>query len=124
MKLKDVLEKDETTYQIVDIKTKENVGNPSNNRRRLQTKADKLDSEYGAVRYIVKANRPVQEDLSPLRNQHDLRHKAQGLIAQAQRLLAKKRGIQPNPSMVYDAIKNHGVRREELEAVRTMLHLA
>lgn len=41
-------------YQIVDSKTKRPVGKESKNRRRLQNKADKLDNEYGGVRYIVK----------------------------------------------------------------------
>lgn len=41
-------------YQIIDSKTKRSVGKVSKNRRKLQNRADKLDNEYGGVRYIVK----------------------------------------------------------------------
>lgn len=47
-------EEDEVMFQIIDTKTKEPVGEPSTNKLRLTRRADKLDNQYGAVRYIVK----------------------------------------------------------------------
>lgn len=40
-------------HQIIDKNTKQPVGKPSTNLKRLHRKADKLDMEYGAIRYIV-----------------------------------------------------------------------
>ena len=48
---------EELLYQIYDTKTKEPIGKPSKHRRRLANRCDKLDNEYGAVRYVV---RPVK----------------------------------------------------------------
>lgn len=41
-------------YIIVDTKTKKQVGKDYTDRQRASTRADKLDLEYGAVRYVVK----------------------------------------------------------------------
>lgn len=41
-------------YQIYDTKEKQWVGKPNKNKKRLINKADKLDNEYGAVRYQVR----------------------------------------------------------------------
>lgn len=43
-----------TTYTIVDIQTKEQVGKVYNDRNRARKQADRLDMKYGAVRYVVK----------------------------------------------------------------------
>lgn len=43
------------TYQIIDIQTKQPVGKPYPTLRAARRRADKLDLEYGAIRYIVKA---------------------------------------------------------------------
>ena len=40
-------------YKIIDIKTKQQVGSLYATLSRAHKRADKLDSEYGAVRYIV-----------------------------------------------------------------------
>lgn len=40
-------------YSVVDIMTGEVVGSYKN-RKRASRKADKLDMEYGAVRYVVR----------------------------------------------------------------------
>lgn len=48
---------EEFEYEIYDTKDKKVVSKPSTNRRRLANRADKLDLEYGAVRYVV---RPVK----------------------------------------------------------------
>lgn len=41
------------TYQVIDNKTKQIVGEYKS-RKRASNRADKLDLEYGAYRYIVK----------------------------------------------------------------------
>jgi hypothetical protein len=41
-------------YEIWDIKEKRRVGTPYKARQRARTRADKLDLEYGAIRYIVR----------------------------------------------------------------------
>lgn len=45
---------DQMTYQIIDKQTGRIVGT-YNNRIRARTRRDRLDNEYGAYRYIVKA---------------------------------------------------------------------
>ena len=47
---------DMTTYTIIDIQTKAQVGKVYDNRSRARKQADRLDLKYGAVRYIVKAH--------------------------------------------------------------------
>lgn len=42
-----------TTYTIIDIQTKTQVGKVYNDRNRARKQADRLDLKYGAVRYIV-----------------------------------------------------------------------
>ena len=67
----------------------------------------------------------IVEQINPLSNQHDLRKKAQGLINKAQRILAQKRGVNPNPHDVVAFIKqNANPTREELAAVHSLLRLA
>lgn len=51
-------------YRIVDLQTKSQVGTLYNNRKRAHTRADRLDMEYGAYRYMVE---PVW--LTPKANQ-------------------------------------------------------
>lgn len=41
-------------FKIVDIKTGKQVGKPYATRIRALHRADKLDLEYGAVRYVVR----------------------------------------------------------------------
>lgn len=41
-------------YQIIDTKTGQAVGKPRNTRAAAQRRADRLDTEYGAVRYVVR----------------------------------------------------------------------
>ena len=43
-----------TVYQIIDIKTGYQIGGDYTNRRRASNRANKLDLEYGAIRYTVK----------------------------------------------------------------------
>lgn len=43
-----------TTYIIIDVQTKTQVGKVYNDRSRARKQADRLDMKYGAVRYIVK----------------------------------------------------------------------
>lgn len=43
-------------YEIIDIQTKARVGGLIKSRSTASRKADRLDLEYGAIRYIV---RPV-----------------------------------------------------------------
>lgn len=43
-----------TTYTIIDIQTKSQVGKVYNDRNCARKQADRLDLKYGAVRYIVK----------------------------------------------------------------------
>jgi hypothetical protein len=45
-----------TTYTIVDIQTKTQVGKVYNDRNRARKQADRLDMKYGAVRYVVRPN--------------------------------------------------------------------
>lgn len=45
-----------TTYTIIDIQTRAQVGKVYNDRSRARKQADRLDMKYGAVRYIVKPN--------------------------------------------------------------------
>lgn len=45
-----------TTYTIIDIQTKSQVGKVYNDRNRARKQADRLDLKYGAVRFIVKPN--------------------------------------------------------------------
>lgn len=40
-------------YEIIDIQTKRRVGTTYESRQRAQRRADRLDMEYGAVRYVV-----------------------------------------------------------------------
>jgi hypothetical protein len=52
----------ETPRWIVwDVRTQRAVGKPYLNRRRAVTRADKLDLEYGAYRYQVRALPTTQE---------------------------------------------------------------
>lgn len=41
-------------YIIIDRQTGLQVGKPYANRNRARTRVDKLDMQYGAVRYMVK----------------------------------------------------------------------
>jgi hypothetical protein len=41
-------------YQVYDSHTGAEVGKPSKSLRSAHRKADKLDNEYGAVRYVVR----------------------------------------------------------------------
>lgn len=66
----------------------------------------------------------IVEQVNPLSNQHDLRKKAQGLINQAQRVLAQKRGVNPSPHDVVALIKQKAnPTREVLAAVHSLLRL-
>ena len=47
-------ENDMTTYQIIDIQTKQVVGRVYTTRKAASARADKLDHAYGAIRYVVK----------------------------------------------------------------------
>lgn len=47
-------------YNIIDTKTGANVGKPYKTRRTAQRRADKLDNEYGAVRYVVREVEPAR----------------------------------------------------------------
>jgi hypothetical protein len=49
-----------TTYTIIDIQTKTQVGKVYNDRNRARKQADRLDLKYGAVRYIVKPHFPEE----------------------------------------------------------------
>lgn len=49
-----------TTYTIIDIQTKTQVGKVYNDRNLARKQADRLDMKYGAIRYAVKAHHPVQ----------------------------------------------------------------
>ena len=40
-------------YQIIDMKTGQPVGKPYTNVRRARARRDKLDLQYGAIRYRV-----------------------------------------------------------------------
>lgn len=40
-------------YKIIDIKTGLQVGKPYATLKRARRRADKLDLEYGAIRYVV-----------------------------------------------------------------------
>lgn len=42
-----------TTYQVIDNQTQQ-VVYTTDNRKRAYNKADRLDRNYGAIRYIVK----------------------------------------------------------------------
>ena len=44
---------DSELYKIVDIQTRQQIGELYKDRRRAQRRADKLDLRYGAVRFIV-----------------------------------------------------------------------
>lgn len=44
----------QTAYKIIDIQTGRQVGKNYTQRSRAYRRADKLDLEYGAVRYVVK----------------------------------------------------------------------
>jgi len=48
---------DKATYKIIDLKTQQQVGKnyKGTQRNRARARADKLDLEYGAYRYIVRA---------------------------------------------------------------------
>ena len=48
-----------TTYTIIDIQTKAQVGKVYSDRSRARKQADRLDMKYGAIRYVVKAHYPV-----------------------------------------------------------------
>jgi hypothetical protein len=50
-----------TTYTIIDIQTKTQVGRVYNDRSRATKAADRLDMKYGAVRYIVKPHFAADE---------------------------------------------------------------
>lgn len=41
-------------YVVIDRQTGLQVGEPYQNKNRASSRADKLDIEYGAVRYFVK----------------------------------------------------------------------
>lgn len=45
-------------YQIIDIKTGLPVGKSYKNARRARTRRDKLDLQYGAIRYRVERVAP------------------------------------------------------------------
>ncbi len=45
-----------TTYTIIDIQTKTQVGKVYNDRNRARKQADRLDMKYGAIRFIVKCH--------------------------------------------------------------------
>ena len=45
---------EKNSYQVVDSKTGLNVGKPTDCPRRARNKANKLDQQYGACRYVVK----------------------------------------------------------------------
>lgn len=49
------------TYQIIDNQTKRPVGKPYHSLSRAHHRADKLDLEYGAIRYIVRVTYPTAE---------------------------------------------------------------
>ena len=44
---------EERLYQVIDKDTKKVMSKPSTNLRRLRNRADKLDLQYGAVKYVV-----------------------------------------------------------------------
>jgi len=44
------------TFSIIDIHTKQSVGKPYNDRQRARNRANKLDMQYGACRYVVRTN--------------------------------------------------------------------
>ena len=41
-------------YQVIDRQTNQKIGKPYSTRTRANNKADKLDMEYGAIRYVVR----------------------------------------------------------------------
>lgn len=47
------------TYIIIDTLTGQQVGKPYTQRNRARARADRLDNQYGAVRYAVRAVEPV-----------------------------------------------------------------
>lgn len=47
------------TFEIIDTHTQKRVGKPYSNLHKAHHRADKLDLEYGAIRYHV---RPVKEN--------------------------------------------------------------
>ena len=79
MKLNHILTEqlDGVKYQIVDSKTGDLIGKPSENGRRLRRKADKMDLEYGAVRYVVRLIREWDRSDLELAKQVDRRKQAQ-----------------------------------------------
>lgn len=46
------------TYIIVDTHTGLQVGKPYTQRNRARARADRLDNQYGAVRYVVRVVEP------------------------------------------------------------------
>lgn len=44
-----------TTYVIIDIQTKAQVGKVYTERKRASAQANRLDMKYGAIRYVVKS---------------------------------------------------------------------
>lgn len=46
------MENKQMTYQVIDIRTKDIMGSYST-RKAASRKADKLDLQYGAIRYAV-----------------------------------------------------------------------
>ena len=54
------------TYRIIDGQTRQPMGGTYQNRSRATTRADKLDLEYGAVRYRVEPVYTVAEALTAL----------------------------------------------------------
>jgi hypothetical protein len=42
-------------YMVIDLQTGFQVGRPCKSRRAAQRRADRLDQQYGAVRYAVRS---------------------------------------------------------------------
>ena len=61
MKIQNLLEDEQPMkqWEIVDHQTGSRVGKPYNNLKAAHRKADKLDTEHGAVRYSV---RPLKQN--------------------------------------------------------------
>lgn len=54
-----------TTYQVIDIRTKQVVGT-FKNKQAARNKRDRLDLEYGAVRYTVHEMASVMDRFAPI----------------------------------------------------------
>lgn len=54
------------SYRIIDRQTQRQVGTDYSSRTRAQTRADRLDNAYGAVRYSVRPVYTVAEALVAL----------------------------------------------------------